>query len=153
MNSRKIEISVGLFVFVGLVAVAFLAVRIGGGQLALSASATQLTQARFTNASGLKPGSTVRVAGVPVGTVTEVKLKQDEMAALVTLRIDSSLKLDDDTSAAVRSAGLIGEKFISLKPGSSGTVLKPGAIIVDTESAVDLEDIIAKFAFGSVDKK
>ena len=79
--------------------------------------------------------------------------KEDEMVALVTLQIDSSLKLDDDTSASVRSSGLIGEKFISLKPGSSGTALKPGAIIVDTESAVDLEDIIARFAFGSVDKK
>ena len=153
MNSRKIEISVGLFVFVGLAAIAFLAVRIGGGRLALSAPTTQLVQARFTNASGLKAGSTVRVAGVSIGAVTEVKLKQDEMVALVTLRIDSTLKIDDDTSAAVRSSGLIGEKFISLKPGSSGTALKPDAIIVDTESAVDLEDIIARFAFGSVDKK
>jgi phospholipid/cholesterol/gamma-HCH transport system substrate-binding protein len=153
MNTRNIEISVGLFVFIGLAAVAFLAVRIGGGRLSLSAPTTQLTQARFTNASGLKSGSTVRVAGVPIGTVTEVTLKHDEMVALVTLKIDSTLKLDDDTSAAVRSSGLIGEKFISLKPGSSGTALKPGAIIVDTESAVDLEDIISRFAFGSVDKK
>jgi phospholipid/cholesterol/gamma-HCH transport system substrate-binding protein len=153
MNTRKIEISVGLFVFIGLAAVAFLAVRVGGGRLALSAPSTHTMQARFTNASGLKPGSTVRVAGVPVGDVTAVTLKHDDMVALVTLRIDSSLKLDDDTSAAVRSSGLIGEKFISLKPGSSGTPLNPGSVIVDTESAVDLEDIIARFAFGSVDKK
>jgi phospholipid/cholesterol/gamma-HCH transport system substrate-binding protein len=152
MNIRKIEISVGLFVFVGLAATAFLAVRIGGGRLALSAPDTQLTTARFTNASGLRAGSTVRVAGVPVGEVNEVTLKRDEMVALVTLRLDASLKLEDDVSASVRSSGLIGEKFIALNPGSSGVPLEPGALIVDTESAVDLEDIISRFALGSVNK-
>jgi phospholipid/cholesterol/gamma-HCH transport system substrate-binding protein len=152
MTIRKIEISVGLFVFIGLAALAFLAVRIGGGRLALSAPDTQLTVARFTNASGLRAGSTVRVAGVPIGEVAEVKLKQDEMVALVTLRLDISVKIDDDASAAVRSSGLIGEKFIALNPGASGTPLAQGAIIVDTESAVDLEDIISRFALGSVNK-
>jgi phospholipid/cholesterol/gamma-HCH transport system substrate-binding protein len=152
MNIRKIEISVGLFVFVGLAATAFLAVRIGGGRLALSAPDTQLTVARFTNASGLRTGSTVRVAGVPIGEVAEVKLDHKDVVALVTLRLDASVKLDDDTSAAVRSSGLIGEKFIALDPGSSGVPLAPGALIVDTQSAVDLEDIISRFALGSVSK-
>jgi phospholipid/cholesterol/gamma-HCH transport system substrate-binding protein len=148
MNTRRIEFSVGLFVFVGLVALAFLAIRIGGGRVA--SSSTKEITARFTNASGLKEGSTVRIAGVAVGNVTKVALKQDEMVALVTFGIDSSITLDDDTSASVRSNGLIGEKFISIQPGSSGTPLKPGAIIVDTQSAVDLEDLISRFAFGSV---
>lgn len=151
MTTRKIEFSVGLFVLVGLAAAAFLAIRIGGGRLAKPD--TQQLSARFTNASGLKKGSSVRISGVAIGEVTGVTLKHEDMSALVTFRVESGLKLDDDTSASVRSAGLIGEKFISLKPGSSGTVLKPGAVIVDTESAVDLEDIISRFAFGSVDKK
>jgi len=151
MNSRRLEFAVGLFVLVGLAAVAYLAIRIGGGQL-VAADTYQLT-ARFTNASGLKKGSSVRVSGVAIGVVTGVTLKPDDMVALVSFRVPITLKLDDDTVAAIKSAGLIGEKFISLKPGGSGTALKPSALIIDTESSIDLEDIIARFAFGSVDKK
>lgn len=151
MNSRKIEIAVGLFVLTGLAAVVFLALRIGGGRLG-APDAYQLT-ARFTNASGLKVGSSVRVAGVAIGDVTDVTLKRDDMVALVSFRVPATLKLDDDTVAGIKSSGLIGEKFISLKPGASGTALKAGALIIDTESSVDLEDIISRFAFGAVDKK
>jgi phospholipid/cholesterol/gamma-HCH transport system substrate-binding protein len=151
MNIRKTEISVGLFVTVGLLALVYLAVVAGGGRLATPHS--HLVSARFTNASGLKPGSTVRIAGVSVGEVKTVGLKPDDMSALVTFRVESRLKLGEDTVAAIRSAGLLGDKFINLKPGSSATALKPGAVIVDTESTIDLEDIIARFAFGSVDKK
>lgn len=152
MNSRQIELGVGLFVILGIAAIAYLAIRVGGGRLV--APDTYTLTARFTNASGLKSGSSVRIAGVTIGDVTKVGLKQDEMVALVTFRVPSSLKLDDDTVASIKSAGLIGEKFISLKPGGSGAALKPGALIVDTQSSVDLEDIISRFAFGSVgDKK
>lgn len=151
MNSRKIEFGVGLFVLVGVIAVAYLAIRIGGGRLV--SPDTYVLTARFTNASGLKAGSSVRIAGVTIGNVTKVALKHDEMVALVTFRVPSDLKLDDDTVASVKSAGLIGEKFIALKPGASGTALKTGALIVDTESSVDLEDIISRFAFGSVGEK
>jgi len=152
MNTQKIRISVGLFVLVGLAALAFLAVVMGKGQLELPQS-TRPVMARFTNAGGLKPGSTVQIAGVPVGEVKKITLKPDDMSAIVTFRVESSLKLDDDTVAAIHSQGLLGEKFIALKPGASGTPLKPGAVIVDTQSTVDLEDLIAKFAFGSTVKK
>ena len=151
MNSRRIEFSVGVFVFVGLAALAFLAIKIGGGRFARG-DVNELT-ARFTNASGLKAGSTIRIAGVPVGAVTRIELKKDEMVALVSFTVDATVQLDDDTTAAVRSAGLIGEKFISVVPGASGMPLKPGDVIVDTQSAVDLEDIISRFAFGDATKK
>jgi len=153
MNSQRIKILVGLFVLIGLVALAFLAVSMGGGRLALPEAHRKMLVARFTNANGLKTGSTVAIAGVPVGEVKKISLKPDDMSALVTFGVDSSLKLDDDTVAAIHSAGLLGEKFIALKPGASGTELKAGAMIVDTQSTVDLEDLIAKFAFGSTDKK
>ncbi len=151
MNSRRIELAVGLFVLAGLFAVAYVAIRIGGGHL-IAPDTYQLT-ARFTNASGLTVGSSVRVAGVAVGDVTTVALKPDDMVALVSFRLPATLKLDDDSVAAIKSAGLIGEKFIALKPGGSGTALKAGSLIIDTESSVDLEDVIARFAFGSVEKK
>ena len=154
MNNQRIKITVGLFVLVGVVALAFLAISMGGGTLlALPEAHRQMFVARFTNAGGLKRGSTVQIAGVPVGEVKKITLKEDDMTALVTFAVESQLKLDDDTVAAIHTAGLLGEKFIALKPGSSGTELKPGATIVDTESTVDLEDLIAKFAFGSGDKK
>jgi len=153
MNNQKLKILVGLFVLVGLGALAFLAISMGGGALSLPEAHRHMLVARFTNANGLKPGSTVAIAGVPVGEVKRITLKPDDMSALVTFGVESQLKLDDDTVAAIHSAGLLGEKFIALKPGSSGTELKPGAVIVDTESTVDLEDLIAKFAFGSADKK
>jgi phospholipid/cholesterol/gamma-HCH transport system substrate-binding protein len=124
----------------------------GKGRLALP-EATEPFVARFTNAGGLKPGSTVEIAGVPVGEVKKITLKQDDMSALVTFRVDANLKLDDDTVAAIHSQGLLGEQFIALRPGASGTRLRPGDLIVDTQSSVDLEDLIAKFAFGSTDKK
>jgi phospholipid/cholesterol/gamma-HCH transport system substrate-binding protein len=151
MNTRKIELSVGTFVIAGLIALGYLAVAVSGGHLSLPDS--HLLSARFTNVNGLKPGSTVRIAGVSVGEVKAITLKGEDMSALVTFRVESRLKLDDDTAAAIRSAGLLGEKFIALKPGASGNALKPGSVIIDTESTVDLEDLVARFAFGSVDKK
>jgi len=152
MNTQKLRISVGLFVLVGLAAIALLAISMGKGRLVLPEN-TRVLMARFTNANGLKAGSPVQIAGVPVGEVKRITLKPDDMSALVTLRVESQLKLDDDTVAAIHSAGLLGEKFIALKPGSSGTALKAGDTIIDTQSTVDLEDLIAKFAFGSTDKK
>ncbi len=153
MTSSRTNFLVGLFVLLGLVALALLAVSMGGGRFALPEGHRVALAARFTNANGLKTGSTVAIAGVPVGEVKKITLKPDDMSALVTFEVDSSLPLDDDTVAAIHSAGLLGEKFIALKPGASGTALKPGAVIVDTQSTVDLEDLIAKFAFGSADKK
>ncbi len=152
MNTKRINTLVGLFVLVGLGALAFLAISMGGGRLSLP-EGHRILVARFTNANGLKAGSTVAIAGVPVGEVKRITLKPDDMSALVTFGVDSSLKLDDDTVAAIHSAGLLGEKFIALKPGASGTELNPGAVIVDTQSSVDLEDLIAKFVFGAADKK
>jgi phospholipid/cholesterol/gamma-HCH transport system substrate-binding protein len=153
MSTQRINVLVGLFVLGGLAALAFLAISMGGGRISLPEGNRLTLFARFTNANGLKAGSTVAIAGVPVGVVKKITLKPDDMSAIVTLGVDAGLKLDDDTVAAIHSAGLLGEKFIALKPGASGTELKPGALIVDTQSTVDLEDLIAKFAFGSADKK
>jgi phospholipid/cholesterol/gamma-HCH transport system substrate-binding protein len=151
MNTRTIEISVGLFVLTGIAALVLLALSVAGGTL--TRPGMHVVTARFTNASGLKPGSTVRIAGVPVGEVKTIELKRDDLSAWVTFKIEPDLNLSDDTVAAIRSSGLLGDKFISLKPGASGVPLKPAATILDTESTVDLEDLISRFAFGSVDKK
>lgn len=150
MNNRTIEFLVGCFVLVGLIAVLYLAIQVGGARFFGSDSYT--LDARFSSASGVNPGSRIEIAGVPVGTVKDVVLN-DNFFAIVTLELPGSLQLDDDTIASVKTAGLIGDRFIDLSPGGSGFALEPGDTIVDTESALDIESLISRFALGGIDEK
>jgi phospholipid/cholesterol/gamma-HCH transport system substrate-binding protein len=92
------------------------------------------------------------VAGVTVGRVEAVRIEPSDFSAIVTLRVLEGLKLPTDSMASIKTTGLIGDKFISLAPGADETYLKPGTRITLTESAVDLESLIGKMAFGSVDQ-
>jgi phospholipid/cholesterol/gamma-HCH transport system substrate-binding protein len=92
------------------------------------------------------------VAGVTVGRVEAVRIEPSDFSAIVTMRVLSGLQLPTDSMASIKTTGLIGDKFISLAPGADETYLKPGTRITLTESAVDLESLIGKMAFGSVDK-
>jgi len=150
MNNRTIEFFVGCFVLVGLVAVLYLAIQVGSARFFGSDRYT--LDARFSSASGVNPGSRVEIAGVRVGTVKDVVLS-DNFFAIVTLELPNSMQLDDDTIASVKTAGLIGDRFIDLSPGGSGFGLEPGDMIVDTESALDIESLISRFALGGIDEK
>lgn len=147
---HKTDFWVGLFVLAGLGAIAFLALRIGGGEFFGNHSFR--LQARFTDVGGLNVGGNVEIAGVRVGTVKAITIDPMDYYALVDMQIESRYSLDDDTMASIRTKGIIGDKYVSLLPGGSGTRLNSGDLIVDTESAVDLEGLISKFAFGSLDK-
>ncbi|MCC5840086.1 MAG: outer membrane lipid asymmetry maintenance protein MlaD [Opitutales bacterium] len=149
MRKLKIETLVGLFVLVGLVAIAYLSIKIGGARF-FGGDHYEL-QARFTNVGGLNRGADVRIGGVSIGQVTEVRLDHETFAAMVRFRVPVGLELEDDTIASIRTSGLIGDRFISLSPGGSGIVLAPGDILFDTESAIELESLISRFAFGSVE--
>ena len=144
---KKIEIIVGLFVFTGLIAVFFLAFRIGKSEL-IGQKTYELT-AVFNNLSGVSKNGRVEIAGVRVGSVENIKLNED-FQAIVTLRLPEYLKLDDDTIAVVKTSGLIGDRFIELLPGGSGIQLEPGDLLFDTQSAIDLESLISKFGFGGI---
>ena len=143
----RVDLSVGAFVLFGLAALAYLALKIGGG--ALVGRDTTTVRARFTNLGGLVPGASVLVSGVVIGKVETVELDKN-YAAIATLRVRKDVPLPADTMAAVRSSGLIGDKHIALTPGGDTVLLKPDELIVDTESAVDLESLISRFAFGGV---
>lgn len=143
----RLDLAVGIFVLAGIAALAWLALKIGGG--ALVGGETFTVRARFTNLGGLAPGASVLISGVSVGRVDKVEL-DDRYAAVATLRVRKDVALPVDTMAAIRSSGLIGEKFVSLSPGADELMLEPGALITDTESAVDLESLISRFAFGGV---
>jgi phospholipid/cholesterol/gamma-HCH transport system substrate-binding protein len=151
MKQTKLELLVGVFVVLGLTAVAYLTLKLGAGSLL--GGDTYMLEARFTNTSGLNTGSNVVVAGVPVGRVEGIRVEPTDYSAIVTLRVMSGLHLPTDSMASIKTTGLIGDKFISLAPGADETYLAPGTRITMTESAVDLEGLIGKMAFGSVDKE
>ena len=150
MKNRTIEFLVGCFVLFGLVAVLYLAIQVGSARFFGSDSYT--LKARFSSASGVNPGSRIEIAGVRVGTVKDVNLS-DNFFAIVSLELPITIQLDDDTIASVKTAGLIGDRFIDLSPGGSGFPLEAGDLIVDTESALDIESLISRFALGGIDEK
>jgi len=150
MNQKKTEFAVGIFVLIGIAAILYLAIQIGSNRF-LGADSFTL-QARFNNIGGLNPGSNVMIAGVKVGAVKGITLTDDH-AALVELSLDSDYELYDDTIASIKTNGLIGDKYIALSPGFSEIPLEEGETIVDTESALDIESLISRFAFGSIDEK
>ena len=148
MKASKLEFLVGLFVLLGLAAVTWLTVKIGSGSLL--GGPTYVIEARFTNAGGLNTGSTVLIAGVTVGRVEAIRMDPADYSAIATLRVMDGLKLPTDTMASIKTTGLIGDKYVALAPGADETYLEPGAQITMTESSVDIESLIGKMAFGSV---
>jgi phospholipid/cholesterol/gamma-HCH transport system substrate-binding protein len=99
-------------------------------------------KARFPNATGISIGSDVRVSGLKVGSVTAQKLDPASFQAVVTLTVDSALKLPADSSAAITSEGLLGGSFIALVPGADPEPLRPGDEITDTQGSTDLMGLI-----------
>ncbi len=148
MKQNRLELYVGIFVVLGLAAIAYLTIKLGSGSLV--GGDTYAIEARFDNAGGLHHGCNVQLAGVTVGRVDAVRFDPADFSAIATMRIASALKLPTDTMASIKTAGLIGDKYVALAPGADEAQLAPGARITMTESAVDLESLIGKLAFGSV---
>ncbi len=151
MKQTKLEFLVGSFVLLGIVAIAYLTIKLGSGSLV--GNETYNLEARFDNASGLTVGGSVHVAGVPVGRVEAIRVEPTDFSAIVTLSVLSGLQLPTDSMASIKTTGLIGDKYISLSPGADASYLQPGARITMTESSVDIESLIGKMAFGGVDKE
>ena len=148
MKRQTFELSVGIFVLAGILAVAYLAVNLG--ELDIFGEKHYPLRARFQSVSGLKVGARVEVSGVVVGKVTDIKLDLESMSAEVTFKVQKDLKVTDDTIASIRTSGLIGDKYLKLSPGGADDVLSPGEMITETESAVDIEELISKYVFGGV---
>ena len=146
MEKTKLEMVVGVFVLVGLLCLAYLSVKLG--KLELVSGDVYEVEAQFNSASGIKPGSTIEIAGVEVGRVRGITLIEDR--AKVTLAVNNSIKLYTDTIASIKTRGIIGEKFLALTPGGGGDRLKPGGTIRDTESGLDLEELVSQFVHGNV---
>ncbi len=150
MNRARIEITIGIFMVIGIACLAYLSIKLG--KMEIFGQDSYRLLARFDSVSGLKQGAKVELAGVEIGTVERIGLAPAGTdQAEVTLKIRSEVTLADDVIAAVRTSGIIGDKYIKLKPGGAGDPLKNGARIRDTESAVDIEELVSKFIHGKVD--
>ena len=147
MKNRSLELAVGLFVLAGLLCAAYLTVRLG--KMEVLGSGGYVVKARFIDVTGLKEGAGVELAGVRVGRVEAIALSPDKKA-IVSLRLDESVKLTDDAIVSVKTSGLIGDKFVKITPGGGGEPVKPGALLTETESSVDIQELIGKYVFGGV---
>lgn len=148
MKRTSVELAVGTFVFISMLAVGYLTIKLG--RMELLQGNYYLVTARFQNVAGLKAGSSVEIAGVPVGRVSGIKVNRETFAAMVEMKIDKGVVLTDDTIASVKTQGLIGDKFIKLSPGGSETDLKSGDVMIETESAIDIEELISRYIMGKV---
>lgn len=148
MGNSRIEIMVGVFLVIGFLAFGWLALRLGEVSL-LSQGTTYTLDAAFNNVSGLKKGAEIQISGVNVGTVRDIRLDQDHMA-LVRMQLRQDVHLPLDSMASIKTQGIIGDKYIQISLGGDTTMYKEGEILVDTESTVDIESLISKFAFGQV---
>lgn len=147
MKRFNLEMSIGLFMAVGLLAVAYLTINLGG--LELFGGDYYKVHASFTSISGLKSGARVEIAGVQVGKVARISLVDDQ--AKVVLALKPEVKIGSDVFASIKTQGIIGDKYVQLTPGMEEDFLKDGAEITETESAVDLEALISKYVFGKVE--
>ena len=136
----SIEFFVGIFMILTVACTAYLAVGLGG--LEITDSGKYIILAEFDNISGLKYGASVEVAGVPVGAVSKIELK-DPMA-IVSLKINRSFKVRSDDIASIRTKGIIGDRYVKISRGSSEVYIPEGGKLSETESVVDIEDIIGK---------
>ena len=146
MSQRDLEFTVGIFVLIGILALGYLSIQLGG--LDLFSNSTYKVGAKFSTVTGLRSGASVEMAGVKVGWVDKISLAGEE--ALVTIRINQEVELSQDSIASIRTKGILGDKYIRLSQGGSEKIIKPGGLIRETEPPIDIEKILGEFIYGKV---
>ncbi len=146
MERSKVDLAVGVFVIVGILALAYLSIKLG--QVSFFGASGYVITADFPSVGGLKAGSTVEIAGVEVGRVESIGLQ--DYQAHVVFRINSNVKLQEDSIASIKTKGLIGEKFVRISPGGSDKIIPPGGKLREIEPPVDFEELLSKYIFGKV---
>jgi phospholipid/cholesterol/gamma-HCH transport system substrate-binding protein len=141
MEKYARETTVGIFMVVGLVCVAYMTIKLG--HVSFLGENTYPLYAPFTTVSGLRVDAPVDMYGIQIGRVERITINQKDQMAVVELRIQKGIQVYE---------GLIGDEYISLSPGGAGAQLKPGGTITQTQPAVDLYDLISKYIFGTLKK-
>ncbi len=145
------ETVVGTFVIIGLVCVGYMTIKLG--KVDLFGDNYYSLYAAFGSVSGLRSDSPVEIDGIEVGRVARLSINQEKQMASVELKIRKGIKIYDDAIASVKTSGLIGDKLVKIDPGGSGDILKPGGTIIDTNSPIDIEELIGKYVFGDIKKE
>jgi phospholipid/cholesterol/gamma-HCH transport system substrate-binding protein len=140
------EVIVGVFVLLGLLALGYLAIKLG--RMEVIGGSGYNVHAKFSTVGGLRTGSPVEIAGVEVGRVDRISL--ENFQARVAFRLNSDIKLPEDSMASVRTKGLVGEQYVRISPGGSEQVIPQGGEIIETEPPVDVMELIAQYAFGKI---
>ncbi len=150
MKKYTHETLVGVFVLIGIVCIGYLTIKLGKMQI-IGGDFYEIT-AKFESVAGLKPDSSVQMAGVEIGRVSSITLDTRDFVAVVKMKVKKGVPIQEDAIASIKTSGLIGDKYVSIQPGGSDELLTDGGIITDTESAVDIEGLISKYVFGSATK-
>jgi phospholipid/cholesterol/gamma-HCH transport system substrate-binding protein len=145
MRRGNLEMAVGLFLLAGIACLAYLSLRLG--KLEIVGGDSVPVVAEFNSVAGLRPGASVEIAGVEVGKIDAITIR--DYKAVVRMQVRKGIGLQEDTIASIRTRGLIGDKYVSLSPGASDRLIPPGGKIRETESTVDLEGLIGQFIHGS----
>jgi phospholipid/cholesterol/gamma-HCH transport system substrate-binding protein len=151
MKKYTMETAVGIFFLVGVLLIGFMTVKLG--HVSVFGDKTYPLSARFTSVTGLRVGSPVYIFGIEVGRVERLTMDQKYRKATVEVRIQQGIKVYDDAIATIKTEGLIGDSYLGIDPGGGGELLGPGGTITDTQPALDIADLIGKYAFGDVKKQ
>jgi len=137
-------------VVIGLLCIGYMTIKLG--KIRMFGGDYYTLYAHFSSVSGIRVDSPVEINGIEVGRVEQLNIDQDKQIAMVKLRIGKGIKVYEDAIASIKTSGLIGDKLIKIDPGGGGDILKPGGTITETTSALDIEDLISKYAFGDIKK-
>lgn len=147
MQRTTMDLWVGLFVVMGVIALMILSLKVGNLNV-YNPSQSYVISGNFENIGGLKVRAPVKSAGVVVGRVTDIQFSTQTYDAVVTMSMDSRFPFPKDTFASILTSGLLGEQYIGLAAGGDETMLKDGDKIVKTNSAMVLEELIGRFLFN-----
>jgi phospholipid/cholesterol/gamma-HCH transport system substrate-binding protein len=148
MKKANLDLIVGLFLILGFLSFAYVSMMFGEFSI-FSRTNNYTIIADFDSVSGLKKGAVVSIAGVNVGRVSGIVLNVDEQAQ-VSINLPKDVKVTDDAIASVKTQGIIGDKYIRISQGGSDIFLAEGELLSETESAIDLEELVSKYIFGDV---
>lgn len=146
-NTINTELIIGLFMIAGFLAFGYLSLQMGEFSI-FDLEKNYSLDAEFDNASGLKVGAAIEIAGVGIGKVAKIELGEQGLAK-VTMLIKQDIMITSDAIASIRTQGLIGDKLIKITQGADEEMLAEGEVIFDTESAVDFEELVSKYIFES----
>ena len=146
MERTRVNIAVGIFVILGILALGYLSISLG--QVSFLGGRGYTVTVDFPSVGGLKSGSAVEIAGVEIGRVESIGLA--DYQARVTLRIQNGIQLQEDSIASIKTKGLIGERYVRISPGGSDQIIPPNGRIREVEPPVDFEELLSKYIFGKV---